>query len=230
MLRKDLIKKSPVIQILGDEYLAQGKFGAVVARAGVGKTQFLVQIAISLLLEGKKIIHISLYDTIDKINIRYKEGYTNLIDNVGYIDPQKAARLWEDIAPCKFGITCHENTFSPKNIRDYLVSLKKNSLEIPAMIVVDGLDFDRDCSVVLDILSQLANEFSLSIWFSMKSHREEAFSSRGFPVQLDRIHERFDKAVYLQPKEDKIEVVILKDGLKVNERHLIEPATMMILA
>ncbi|MGD9730981.1 MAG: hypothetical protein AB7U45_02270 [Desulfamplus sp.] len=230
MLRKDLIKKSPVIQILGDEYLAQGKFGAVVARAGVGKTQFLVQIAISLLLEGKKIIHISLYDTIDKINIRYKEGYTNLIDNVGYIDPQKAARLWEDIAPCKFGITCHENTFSPKNIRDYLVSLKKNSLEIPAMIVVDGLDFDRDCSVVLDILSQLANEFSLSIWFSMKSHREEAFSSRGFPVQLDRVHERFDKAVYLQPKEDKIEVVILKDGLKVNERHLIEPATMMILA
>ncbi len=229
MLRKDLIQKSPVVQILGGEYLLQSKFGAVVSRAGVGKTQFLVQIAISWLLEGKKVIHISLYDTIDKINVRYKEGYTNLIDSVGYIDPQKAARLWEDIAPAKFGITCHENTFSPKNIRDYLVSLKKNSLEMPAMIVVDGLDFDRDCSVVLDRLSELSGEFSLAIWFSMKSHREEPFTPKGFPLQLDRVHQRFEKAVYLQPKDDKIEVVILKDGLKVNERHLIEPSTMMLV-
>ncbi len=228
MLRKDLIQKSPVMQILGDEYLGQGKFGAVISRAGVGKTQFLVQIAISLLLEGKKVIHISLDDSIDKINFRYKEGYTNLIDSIGYIDPQKATRLWEDLAPCKFGITCHENTFSPKNIRDYLVSLRKNSLEMPAVIVVDGLDFDRDCSVVLDKLAELGSEFSLAIWFSMKSHREQPFSDRGFPVQLDKVHERFDKAVYLQPKEDKIEVVILKDGKKVNERHLIEPATMML--
>lgn len=228
MLRKDLIQKSPVVHILGDQYLGQGKFGTVVSRAGVGKTQFLVQVAISLLLEGKKVIHISLDEPIDKINVRYKEGYANLIESVGYIDPQKATRLWEDLAPCKFGITCQENTFSPKNIRDYLVSLKKNSLDIPAMILVDGLDFDRDCSVVLDRLSELASEFSLAIWFSMKSHRDEALTPNGFPVQLDKVKERFEKAVYLQPKEDKIEVVILKDGAKVDERHLIDPATMMM--
>ncbi|MBF0378205.1 MAG: hypothetical protein HQK72_12095 [Desulfamplus sp.] len=228
MLRKDLIQKSPVVQIIGNDYMEKGQFAAVISRAGVGKTQFLVQIAISWLLEGKKVIHISLYDTIDKINLRYKEGYTNLIDSVGYIDPQKASRLWDDLAPCKFGITCHENTFSPKNIRDYLVSLRKNSLEMPSMIVVDGLDFDRDCSVVLDKLLELASEFSLAIWFSMKSHREEAFTDKGFPIQLDKVQDRFAKAIYLQPKEDKIEVVILKDGEKVNERHLIEPATMML--
>lgn len=228
MLRKDLIQKSPVIQILGSEYLEQGRFGTVVSRAGVGKTQFLVQIAISWLLEGKKVIHISLDDPIDKINVRYKEGYNNLIDSVGYIDPQKASRLWEDLAPCKFGITCQENTFSPKNIRDYLVSLKKNGLEMPAMIVVDGLDFDRDCTVVLNKLSEIASEFSLSLWFSMKSHREEALTAQGFPVQFDNVKERFDKALYLQPKEDKIELVVLKDGAKVNEKHLIDPATMML--
>ncbi|MBF0468104.1 MAG: hypothetical protein HQK61_04350 [Desulfamplus sp.] len=228
MLRKDLIQKSPVVQILGSEYLDQGRFGTVISRAGVGKTQFLVQIAISWLLEGKKVIHISLDDPIDKINLRYKEGYNNLIDSVGYIDPQKATRLWEDLAPCKFGITCQENTFSPHNIRDYLVSLKKNGLEIPSMIVVDGLDFDRDCSAVLNKLSELAGEFSLALWFSMKSHREEAFTDQGFPIQLDKVKDLFEKAIYLQPKEDKIEVVILKDGAKVNERHLIDPATMMI--
>ncbi|MBF0204344.1 MAG: hypothetical protein HQK67_08520 [Desulfamplus sp.] len=228
MLRKDLIQKSPVVQILGNESLGEGGFGTVISRAGVGKTQFLVQIAISWLLEGKKVIHISLDESIDKINVRYKEGYNNLIESVGYIDPQKATRLWEDLGPCKFGITCQENTFSPKNIRDYLVSLKKNDLEMPSMIVIDGLDFDRDCSFLLDRLSELAGEFSLAMWFSMKSHRKEAFTDNGFPLQLDKVQERFNKAVYLQPQEDKIEVVIMKDGTKVNERHLIDPATMML--
>ncbi|SLM27726.1 conserved hypothetical protein [Desulfamplus magnetovallimortis] len=229
MLRKDLIQKSPAVQIMGKEYLEQGKFGAVVSRAGVGKTQFLVQIAISWLLDGKKVIHISLDDAIDKINVRYKEGYNSLIDSVGYIDPIKANRLWEDLDICKFGINYNRQTFASKNIRDYLATLKKDNLEIPAMIVVDGIDFDGDCSDILDDLAKLAADFSLAIWFSMQSHREENLTSEGFPVQLDNVKARFSKALFLKPREDKIEVVILKNGAKVNEKHLIEPATMMLI-
>jgi len=65
MLRKDLTKKSPAIRIMGMENLHKGKFGTVLSRAGVGKTQFLVQIALSWLLEGENILHISLDDPMD---------------------------------------------------------------------------------------------------------------------------------------------------------------------
>jgi len=228
MLRKDLIQKSPAVKIMGDEYLGQGTFGTVVSRAGVGKTQFLVQIAISWLLDGKKVIHISLDDATDKINLRYREGYNAIIDSVGYIDPLKANRLWEDLDTRKFGIQYNKQTFSSDNIRNYLTTLKKDNLEMPAMIVVDGIDFDSDSSAVLADLKKLASDFSLAIWLSMQSHREEELTKEGFPLQLDQVKDQFAKALFLQPLEDKIEVIILKDGDKVKEKHLIEPATMMM--
>jgi len=227
MLRKDLIPKSPVVQILGKKNLEQGRFGAVVSRAGVGKTQFLIQVAMCWLLDGKKVIHISLDEPIDKINIRYKEGFTNLIDSVGYIDPIKANRLWEDIDICKLGISYNETSFSSENIREYLTTLKKGNLELPAMMVIDGIDFDQDNAAVLDEFAQLANDFSISTWFSMQSHREEPLTPEGFPLQLAKTKDRFDKALFLNPQDDKIEIVVLKDGDSENKVFLLDPATMM---
>lgn len=227
MLRKDLILKSPVIQIMGKENLGQSRFGAVVSRAGVGKTQFLVQIALTWLLDGEKIIHISFDDHLDKINIRYKEGFTSLIDSVGYIDPVKANRLWEAIEPCKLGISYSEANFSPRNITDYLKSLKKENISTPSMLVIDGLNFDNDCSQILETLAELSDEYNLSLWFSIQSHREEPLSPEGFPKQLDNVKERFDKAIFLQPAEDKIEANVLKDGDSVNQKFILDPATMM---
>jgi hypothetical protein len=227
MLRKDLIPKSPVIQILGRENLEKGRFGAVVSRAGVGKTQFLVQIAICWLLDGKKVIHVSLDDPIEKINLRYREGYTNLIDSVGYIDPIKANRLWEDIDTCKLGISYNETTFSSGNIREYLTSLRKENLELPAMMVIDGIDFNKDNTALLDEIKTLSDDFSLSVWFSIQSHREEEVTADGFPPQLDKVREWFDKALFLNPQEDKIKIVVLKDGESENNTFLLNPATMM---
>ena len=227
MLRKDLIPKSPVIQILGKENLENGRFGAVISRAGVGKTQFLVQIALCWLLGGKKVIHISLNEPIDKINIRYKEGYSNLIDSVGYIDPIKANRLWEDIDTCKLGISYSEASFSAENIREYLTTLKKGDLELPGMMVIDGINFDNDNTQILDDVAELTTEFSISAWFSMQSHREESLTSQGFPPQLDKVKDRFDKALFLNPQEDKIKIVVLKDGNSENRAFLLDPATMM---
>ncbi|MEA1967192.1 MAG: hypothetical protein U9N77_03105 [Thermodesulfobacteriota bacterium] len=227
MLRKDLITKNPAVQIMGKENLHQGRFGAVLSRAGVGKTQFLVQIAISRLLNDEKIIHVSLNDQMDKINLRYKEAYFNLIDSIGYIDPQKAVRLWDDLDLAKIGIAYNESTFSPEKIRDYLQSLKKENLQIPAMLIIDGLNFDKDLSEILDQLYTVSRDFSISVWFSMRCHREESLCSDGFPKQLENVKEKFDKALFLKPKEDKIEAIILKDGDRANQKFMIDPATMM---
>ena len=74
MLKKDLILKSPVSQTIGFDNIRNGKFGAVLSRAGVGKTSFLVQIALTQLLNDEKILHISLDDQMEKINLRYSDG------------------------------------------------------------------------------------------------------------------------------------------------------------
>ena len=229
MLKKDLISKSPVSKTVGLENIKDGKFGAVLSRAGVGKTSFLVQIALIKLLSDDKILHISLDDPMEKINLRYKEGYTNLIDYIGYIDPQKALRLWEDIKFNKVGISYTEATFSTDKIRDYLKSFKKADLTLPSIMIIDGLNFDEDVSNVLEELETLSQEFSVFIWFSMKNHREEELCEGGFPIQLEKYKDKFDKAVLLQPVEDKIEAIILKDSDRTDQRYKLDPATMMVI-
>ncbi len=228
MLKKDLILRSPVSKTIGIENLKSGRFGAVLSRAGVGKTSFLVQIALTRLLNNEKILHISLDDSIEKINLRYNEGYTNLVDSIGYVDPQKAVEAWESISQDKVAISYTETTFDTKKIRDYLVSFRTADLELPAIMVIDGLDFDAQVSDILDDFEKLNRDFSIPVWFSMRTHREEKLCEDGFPVQLENYADRFDKAVYLQPVQDKIEIVILKDSDRTNQVFTLDPATMMI--
>ncbi len=227
MLKNDLILRSPAEKTIGAQNITDGRFGAVLSRAGVGKTGFLVQIALTRLLCDEKVLHVSICDTMEKINIRYDEGYTTLIDCIGYVDAQIAERLWEEIRHHKTGIAYNEATFNVDKIRDYLKSFKGADLTLPTIMIIDGLDFDTDLSETLKNLKQLQQDFGVTIWFSMQSHREEPLNEKGFPIQLEKYNDLFDKAVFLVPVENKIEAIVLKDGDRTNLKFILDPATLM---
>jgi hypothetical protein len=228
MLKKDLNLRSPIEKIMGIDNIVNSRFGAVLSRAGVGKTRFLVQIALTQLLADRKIVHVSLDDSMGKINLRYNEGYTNLVDSIGYVDPQKAVRLWDDISLNKVGISYNDLTFDTGKLRDYLKSFKKAELPMPALMVIDGLNFDEDLTEILEKLQALNKEFSISIWFAIQTHRDEAPSENGYPVQLEARKEMFDKALFLKPVDNRIQAVVLKDGNRTDQTFLLDPATMML--
>lgn len=227
MLKNDLILRSPAEKTIGAENITAGPFGAVLSRAGVGKTGFLVQIALTRLLCDEKVLHISLCDTMEKIAIRYNEGYASLIDSIGYVDAQIAQRLWDEIQHHKTGIAYNESTFNVNKIRDYLDSFKKADLTLPTLMIIDGLDFGTDLSDMLSDLKQLQRDFGIGIWFSMQTHREEPLNQNGYPVQLENYDMLFDKAVFLFPQENKIQAIVLKDGDRANLKFLLDPATLM---
>nr|WP_320192862.1 hypothetical protein [uncultured Desulfobacter sp.] len=227
MLKNDLILRSPAEKTIGAENITDGQFGAVLSRAGVGKTGFLVQIALTRLLSDEKVLHISLSDTIEKIAVRYNEGYAGLIDSIGYVDAQIAERLWDEIQHHKTGIAYNESTFNVNKLRDYLNSFKGADLTLPTLMIIDGLDFDTDLSKVLSELQQLHQDFGIFIWFSMQSHREEPLNQNGYPVQLENYDTMFDKAVFLVAEEDKVQAIVLKDGDRTDQKFLLDPATLM---
>ena len=71
MLKKDLTLRNP-LRLLGKEnqdILSKGGFGAVLARAGVGKTAIMVQLSLETLLRGKNVLHISLSDPVNKVSL-----------------------------------------------------------------------------------------------------------------------------------------------------------------
>jgi hypothetical protein len=140
----------------------------------------------------------------------------------------KAARLWEDLEFFKTGLCYNELTFTPGKIRDYLKSFKGDDLRMPGLLVVDGLDFDKDQTHILDEFKQISLEYPIAVWFSMKTHREEALCADGYPPQLENLKDWFLKALNLQPQGNKIEAVVIKDGQRANTTFLLDPATMMI--
>jgi hypothetical protein len=227
MLKNDLILRSPAEKTIGAENITDGQFGAVLSRAGVGKTGFLVQIALTRLLCDEKVLHISLSDTIEKITVRYNEGYASLIDSIGYVDAQVAERLWDEIQHHKTGIAYNESTFNVEKIRDYLNSFKGADLSLPTLMIIDGLDFDNDLSNLLSELKQINNDFGICIWFSMQSHREEPLNENGYPLQLENYDTLFNKAVFLVTEEKNLQAIVLKDGDKTGLKFLLDPATLM---
>jgi ATP/maltotriose-dependent transcriptional regulator MalT len=59
-----LVKKNPlrVLNLAGNDK----KMGLVMARAGLGKTALLVQIALDSILRGKRVVHISIGENLEK--------------------------------------------------------------------------------------------------------------------------------------------------------------------
>ncbi|MBW1865186.1 MAG: AAA family ATPase, partial [Deltaproteobacteria bacterium] len=101
MLKKDLTLRNP-LRLLGKEnqdILPKGGFGAVLARAGVGKTAIMVQLSLETLLRGKNVLHVSLSDPVNKVSLWYKEVFHNLADQY---NAQQVNQLWESILHHRF--------------------------------------------------------------------------------------------------------------------------------
>jgi hypothetical protein len=229
MLKKDLILRNP-LRLMGqenDDLLGPGQFGAVLARAGVGKTAFLVQLSLNALLRGKNVLHISLEDPVNKVSLWYKEVF-NLIAqqyNVDQINP-----LWESLLPHRFIMTFRVEGFSVPKLRERLADLMEQNIFSPEMIIVDGLPFDESIHLPLAELKDLVDQYRMHAWFTVRTHRHEEPNPEGLPRQLSQASDLFEIAVQLLPQGKEIHVKALK-GEKLLAQSIdlrLDPSTMLI--
>src|SRR5204863_1869573 len=80
MYRKELNERNPLRLFEHSIHggLGRGNIGVVVARHGIGKTAFLVGIALDDAMRGRKALHISLDKTVDHIREFYDEIFIDL--------------------------------------------------------------------------------------------------------------------------------------------------------
>lgn len=228
MLKNDLILRNP-LRMIGkkdEEILLGGGFGAVLARAGVGKTALMVQMALNALLQSKKILHISLNDPVEKVRLWYKEVFSNIAEQyqVKQID-----KLWEDILPYRFIMTFKVEGFSVPKLEERLTDLIEQNIFSPREILIDGLPFDESTRESLLQLKALAKRFGFSVWFSVRTHRHEEPGPEGIPVQLLPVVDLFDVAIELKPEGKDIYVRALKGGGDLGQPPLmLDPSTMLL--
>ena len=229
MLKKDLIMRNP-LGMMGyenNEILRAGEFGAVLARAGVGKTAFLVQLSLNALLRGKNVLHISLEDPVNKVSLWYQEVF-NLIAEQYKVD--QICQLWESLLPHRFIMTFRVEGFSVPKLKERLSDLMEQNIFSPQMIIIDGLPFDESVYQSLTEFKDLIQNFRMPAWFTIRTHRHEDPGPDGIPMQLARLSDLFEIAIQLLPIGKEIHVKAVKGADSFSE-HLdlrLDPSTMLI--
>jgi hypothetical protein len=229
MLEKDLILRNP-LRLMGHEtedILPKGGFGAVLARAGVGKTAFLVQLALNSMLKSRNVVHISLDDPVKKVCLWYEEVVRNIADQYRI---KQMGQLWEAILQHRFVMTFKVEIFSVPKLEERLTDLTEQGIFYPQMILIDGLPVDEETGKTLSELKALAKKESMPVWFAIRTHRHEEPGPDGMPPQLSGFADLFEVVIQLQPVEKEIHVKALK-GLTGPSGHsslLLDPSTMLV--
>lgn len=231
MIREDLIARNP-LRLLGhetDEVLSMGGFGAVCARAGVGKTALLVQISLNTLLREQNVLHISLNDPVDKISLWYREVYSNLA--TGH-DVHQIENLWQDLLPHRFIMNFKAEGFSVPKLHERLMDLISQNIFTPQMAIVDGFLFDESSLGPLAQLKELAKNQGLHVWFTLRTHRHEEPEPGQLPPPFSLVEDLFDVALQLRPEEKEIHVKCLKGAPSPSKIQLLrlDPSTMLVKA
>lgn len=229
MLKNELTFKNPLRQMgyKSDDILQTGEFGAVMARAGVGKTAFLVQLALHCMLRGKNVLHISLNNPVQKVSLSYGEVFNRM---TAPYDMHQAGQLWDTALPHRFIMTFRVEGFSVPKLEERLTDLIEQDIFQPDMMIIDGIPFDG--AVVEDFteLKKFAFRQGMRVWFSVRTHRHEEPGRKGLPVQLSAVAELFEVAIELVPTGKLIHIKAFKGpGSEADLPDLmLDPATLLI--
>jgi hypothetical protein len=231
MLKNELILKNPLRRMgyKSDDILKKGEFGAVMARAGVGKTAFLVQLAINSMLREKNVLHISLDDPVNKVSLWYKEVFNRIASQY---DIHHSQQLWDTILPHRFIMTFRVEGFSVPKLEERLTDLIEQNIFRPHAILIDGIPFDNDAgSPHLAELKQLVDRQGMYVWFAVQTHRHEEPGPKGTPSQLIQVSDLFEVALQLVPVGKQIQIRAAKGpgSGKDQTALMMDPSTMLIV-
>jgi len=234
MLKKDLIEKNPIRQLKGESDAKEtGRMGLVMARAGVGKTALLVQIALDSLLNDKQVVHVSVGQSLDKTRLWYDDMFKDIAEGCKL---ENASEIHDSIMRNRMIITFNESKFSRAKLEERLSDLTQQNVITPSCMVVDGFDFAKTDRSVLEGMREMARTMGLQVWFSALCHREdERLSKDGVPAPCHEVDDLFDTVVLLQPASNKscINLDIIKDTTGVSKSGKVlrlDPITFMIKA
>jgi hypothetical protein len=207
-----------------------GGFGAVIARAGVGKTALLVQIALYRLFEKKSVLHVSLKEPINKVCLWYDEVSKRIERTLK--QSHVSADIWDTILMHRMIMTFGENQFNTTTFRERLSDLTEQGIFYPQLIIVDGLMVDKENIAIFEELKKLAKELSVFIWFSIRSHRHKVSQISFFPPSLIPVTDLFDVTLQVIPKADKIDIELAASQISCESmpKLILNPETMLIQA
>jgi len=206
-----------------------GSFAAILARAGVGKTALLVQIAINAMLKEKNVLHISTENPVDKVSLWYQEMFQRLTPEYETV---QMGKLQDQLLRHRFIMTFETESFSIAKLKKRVDELISQDIFKPSLIMIDGFAFEPAVEDQLKELKEFAATHGLVLWFTVRTHRDEPADTDGIPASLNFLPGLFDLMIGLLPDKDRIYLrkVHPKNGeaSDASPELYLDPSTMLI--
>jgi len=234
MGKEDLVSNNP-LRALGlekEDGAGSRRVGLVMARAGLGKTAILVQIAMDSMLRDNKVLHVAIGEDLDKTSTWYT-------DILALMNQEKQVENFQEviteIMQNRLIMTFKENSFDTAKLEERMGDLAQQGVFKADCLVVDGFDFtDTESTAALGGLKAFMDKNDLKIiWFSAVSHRDDdRVSTNCVPAPCHEVDEVFDTVLLISPEDNGIKLKTLKcsDACAVDagKALILDPATMLI--
>lgn len=202
-----------------------GNLGVVIAGHGVGKTSFLVGVAVDELLRGGRVLHVSCSHPVNHVRAHYDTVFEELAHTMhleneglihGEIDRHRSVRVYPP------------NTFSPAKLRD-AVKLERETGGAPSLIVLEGFDLAGLPRADVEDLKELAHELDAEIWLESTSGDERDVR----PARaVDGLGDLVSVIIALDPGEGEVRCRAVKDhdNPDVSDLHVaLDPRTLLLV-
>ena len=231
MYRKELNERNPLRLFEHSIHggLGRGNIGVVVARHGIGKTAFLVGIALDDAMRGRKVLHVSLDNTVHHLREFYDEIFMDLAHSA-HLEDLPTERL--EMERNRMIHTYAGKSFTIHKLRHSINFLKEYAHFDPACLVLEGFDFDRARLEDMNAFQQLAGEFNVEMWMSAVTHRGVPTTEHGIPEPVAKCAPAIAVIVQMTDYNDGVHLSLLKDHDTPNIAKLtlaLDPSTMLLV-
>jgi len=205
--------------------LGRGNLGVVLAGHGVGKTSFLVGVAVDELLRRGRVLHVSAAHSVAHVRAHYDTVFDELasskhLENGGLIRSEIERNRSVRVYP--------PNSITTAKLRD-AVKLERESGGAPSLLVLEGLDlggvFGRHD---VEDLRALAQELDAEVWLESACKDERSVR---IPPQVAAVEDLVSVILALEPGDDAVRLRALKDhdNRDLSDLHVaLDPRTLLL--
>lgn len=227
MYRKYLNARSPLRLLEKGLHggLGQGNLGVVLAGHGVGKTSFLVGVALDDLLRSQRVLHVALDQTVAHVRAFYDTVFDDL---AGATHLQDSALTRSEIDQLRSIRAYRQGELSADKLRE-AVKLEIQTGGQPVLVIIDGFEpaaIQRD---ELAKVKSLAAELQAEVWISIACPREKV---EALPEPLARAADLVSVILALEPGRESVHLRALKDhdNPDVEALHVaLDPRSLLLI-
>jgi len=210
--------------------LGRGNLGVVLSRPGMGKTSFMVGMALDVLMQDHKVFHVALEQSVDHVREYYDEIFSDLAATT-HLEDAASVRL--AVERGRMVHTYLGHSFTMVKFKNALGQLREHLHFEPAAVMIDGFDFAGDHYDEISEMREVARRANCELWMTARTFKAAPAQQPGhLPWPLNRYEDLLSVVVSLDPEGDRVRLRLLKDhdNKDLSALYLdLDPQTMLLI-